>query len=257
MATQTEQERQDLLYPDSDGKPTADNTLQFQWIMTLQGNLSAMYRHQEDVFVAGDLLWYAVEGDPSACVAPDTLVVFGRPRGDRGSYQQWREGGTAPQVVFEVLSPSNTDEEMERKLEFYDEHGVEEYYLYDPDSAQLSGWWRRRGKLRPVSRMHGRVSPRLGIRFDLSGPELVIYKPNGDRFLTFEELAARDEETAQRIEEERRRREEAERRAQQAEQAAQEERRLREQSDRAAEEERQRNERLAARLRELGQDPDV
>src|SRR5205807_208024 len=32
------------------------------------------------------------------------------------------------------------------------------------------------------------ISPRLGIRFDLSGPEMVVYGPDGDRFLTFEEM---------------------------------------------------------------------
>ena len=35
------------------------------------------------------------------------MVVFGRPKGYRGSYRQWEEGGIAPQVVFEILSPGN------------------------------------------------------------------------------------------------------------------------------------------------------
>jgi hypothetical protein len=40
------------------------------------------------------------------------------------------------------------------------------------------------------------VSPRLGIRFALSGPELVVYRPDGRPFLTFEELdRARDQAT--------------------------------------------------------------
>src|SRR5580704_5926412 len=94
-------------YPDSDGKPLSDNTLQFRWIFTIQGGLDAMFRDNPDVFVAGDLLWYPVEGDSSTCTAPDAMVVFGRQKGFRGSYQQWREGNIPPQVVFEVLSPSN------------------------------------------------------------------------------------------------------------------------------------------------------
>ena len=59
-------------------------------------------------FVAGDLLWYAQQGDPTERLAPDAMVVFGRPKGDRGSYKQWEEDGIAPQVVWEVLSPGNT-----------------------------------------------------------------------------------------------------------------------------------------------------
>lgn len=61
------------------------------------------------------------------------MVVFGRPKGDRGSYLQWLEDGIAPQVVIEVLSPGNTLAEMAHKLQFYARYGVEEYYLYDPE----------------------------------------------------------------------------------------------------------------------------
>ena len=32
-----------IIYPDSDGKPLADNTLQFQWIVTIKENLEAVY----------------------------------------------------------------------------------------------------------------------------------------------------------------------------------------------------------------------
>jgi Uma2 family endonuclease len=94
-------------YPDSDGQPMSDNTLQFQWIVTLQGGLDDLFRDRPDVFVAGDLLWYPVEGAPEIRTAPDALVAFGRPNGYRGSYRQWEEGSVAPQVVFEVLSPGN------------------------------------------------------------------------------------------------------------------------------------------------------
>ena len=74
-------------YPDSDGQPMADNTLQFLWIMTLQGNLDLMFRENPDVFVAGDHLIYPAEGKPEICQAPDVYVAFGRPKGHRGSYK--------------------------------------------------------------------------------------------------------------------------------------------------------------------------
>src|SRR5208337_4311948 len=44
--------------------------------------------------------------------------------------------------------------------------------------------------LRRVRPIKDFVSPRLSIRFDLTGPELVVYGPDGRRFLTFEELEA-------------------------------------------------------------------
>jgi Uma2 family endonuclease len=71
--------------------------------------------------VAANLLWYAVEGKPAIRGAPDIFVVFGRPKRLRGSYKQWEEGGIAPQVVFEILSPGNRPGEMQRKFAFYEQ----------------------------------------------------------------------------------------------------------------------------------------
>ena len=65
------------------------------------------------------------------------MVVFGRPKGDRGSYKQWEEENIAPQVVFEILSPSNDRFEMSRNLLFFERHKIEEYYLYDPENIFL------------------------------------------------------------------------------------------------------------------------
>jgi len=177
-----------LLYPDSDGKPMSDNTKQARWIIVLYDNLSALFRDKPDVFVAADLLWYAVEGQPEERVAPDVLVVFGRPKGDRGSYQQWQEGDVPVTVAFEILSPKNTPLEMDDKRDFYEEHGVQEYYLYDPDTNRLKANVRRGEVFRAVRPVNGFVSPRLGIRFELTEPEMTVYGPDGEKFLTFEEL---------------------------------------------------------------------
>jgi len=105
--TATKQQPNEIIYPDSDGKPMADNTLQADAMTIIYNNLRALYANDPNVFVAIDLLWYPVEGNPRIRVAPDVLVALGRPKGHRGSYKQWEEGGVAPQVVFEVLSPGN------------------------------------------------------------------------------------------------------------------------------------------------------
>jgi hypothetical protein len=44
------------------------------------------------------------------------------------------------------------------------------------------------------------VSPRLQIRFDLSGDELQIFRPDGERFLSYGEIARRAEQERQRAE---------------------------------------------------------
>jgi Uma2 family endonuclease len=176
----------------------ADNTKQLRWIVVFYGNLAALFRDAPDVFVAADLLWYVVEGDVTLRTAPDVLVVFGRPKGDRGSYRQWEEGGVPITVVFEILSPGNSITEMADKLAFYDEYGVEEYYVYDPDGNSLLIYLRKGEVLRRVRPVQGFVSPRLKIRFDLSGTELVVYRPDGRLFLTFEELDAEREQAGRR-----------------------------------------------------------
>jgi Uma2 family endonuclease len=193
-------DRQEVVYPESDGMPMADNTLQFRWIVTIQGGLDLLFRDDPGVFVAGDLLWYPVEGEPTIRAAPDAMVIFGRPKGDRGAYLQWREDGIAPQVVFEILSPGNTVMEMTRKLGFYDRYGVEEYYLYDPNQNELSVWVREKGGLREVETVDEWVSPLLGIRFDQTEETLKIYRPDGVAFDSYVELGTRMEQERQRAE---------------------------------------------------------
>jgi Uma2 family endonuclease len=202
-----------ITYPDSDGKPMADNSQQFRWITTIEGNLEILFKDDPHVLVVGDMLWYPIEGDNKTRTAPDVMVIFGRPKGDRGSYQQWREGGLAPQVVFEILSPGNTRKEMREKFNFYAWYGVEEYYLYDPDRGLLNGWLRRAGMLEPIAEMWGWRSPRLGIQFAFAGDELSLFYPDGRPFLTFLELNQAREEAEWRAAVESQARREAERRA--------------------------------------------
>ncbi len=225
-------------YPDDDGNPMAENTLQFQWIVTLQGGLDDLFRSNPDVFVAGDLLWYAVEGDNTRRAAPDAMVVFGRPKGYRGSYQQWNENGVAPQVVFEVLSPGNRAGEMARKWQFYEAHGVEEYYIYDPDDVELSGFTRNpSGHFDPVAEMNGFVSPRLGIQFDMNGAELVIRRRDGSQFLTYLELSERAAQESNRAaRESKRATRESQRADSESQRATDEAMRAERQAQRAAEE---------------------
>lgn len=208
-------------YPSSDGQPMSDNTTQFDWISMLQGELDSLFGDDPNVFVAGDLLWYPLRGDNRTRIAPDAMVILGRPRGHRDSYLQWLEDNVPPQVVFEVLSPGNSQKEMLQKLEFYERYGVQEYYEYDPARNLLEGWVRQNGSMQPVPEMNAWVSPRLGIRFVQLADTLEIYRPDGRKFQTFREANRRAETEKRR-----------------------------------AEAEKHRADRMAAKLRELGLDPE-
>lgn len=202
----------EIVYPESDGQPMADNSLQAHWIVVLFGNLAALFRDAADVLVGMNMLWYPEEGHSEVRAAPDVFVVFGRPKGHRGSYQQWKEDNVPLTVVFEVLSPGNDFVEMIDKHLFYEDHGVEEYYVFDPQSNRLVVYLRQ-GEMLRLQRSSAHVSARLGVRFDPSGPEMAVYYPSGRRFLTFEELEAQRAQAEQRAGNAEQRADNAERRA--------------------------------------------
>lgn len=242
----------ETIYPESDGKPMSDNTKQYRWIVKIKEGLESMFA-DEDVFVAADIFWYPVKDDIHTRKAPDVMAAFGRPKGDRGSYIQHKEGNIPPQVVFEILSPGNRAEEMDKKFDFYELHGVEEYYVYDPDKVTLEGWVRLGAKLRPVENIIGWVSPRLKIRFEISDEDLVIWRPDGRRFLTPLETEQMLHSEIRDAEQEKMR---EKMRAEQEKMRAEQEKMRADNAEKKAEAEREKAQKLAEKLRELGIDPE-
>ncbi|MEG4804105.1 Uma2 family endonuclease [Microcoleus sp. ARI1-B5] len=243
MVTQLQSpDKSNIIYPDDNGEPMSDNTEQFRLIVWIKENLELLFASVANVFVAGNLLWYPVEGNNKISQAPDAMVVFGRPKGYRGSYQQWLEENIVPQVVFEILSPGNRFTSIIQKFKFYERYGVEEHYLYDPQNVDLSGWRRVDEQLEAIEQMDGWTSPRLGVRFGLSEESgLQMFGPSGEPFVSFVELAQL--------------REQAETRAQQAESRIQQVQEQIQQAESLLEQERSRSQALEAQLRAKGIDP--
>lgn len=234
--------RTSVVYPVSDGKPMADNTIQFRWIAILKWNLDHQFADDPNVFVAGDHLIYPIEGDPTIRAAPDTYVAFGPAKGDRGCYKVFEEGGVFPQVVFEVWSPGNRAGEMETRRRFYETHGAEEFYLLYPEYVDIEGWTRRGDTLEKIDRMNGFVSPRLGIRFGIDDAGIRVFGSDGREFL--DPIAIADERD--RVTDERNRA------IHERDLATYERDRASQERDRASQE----RDRLAKKLRDLGIDPD-
>ena len=224
-------------FPDSDGQPIADNTLQLEWIETLHINIKWIYIEDPDVFVAGDNLIYPDATDDRICMAPDVYVAYGRPKHHRGSYKLWNEANIFPQVIVEVLSPRNSKKEMKRKRDWYEAHGCEEYLELNPKTETLSVWVRspQSGQLVQNRLSPDWTSPRLKTRFIQLSNKLQIEFPDGKPFRSSDEIHQAEENAQQRAEAEKQRADSAEARAD-AEQL--------------------RREQLAAKLRELGIDPD-
>jgi len=77
-------------------------------------------------------LFYEAEEDDDTVVQPDILVICDeKKRGTEGCRG-------APDLAAEILSPSNTAIEMERKFKLYRQAGVREYWVIDPENKGVT-----------------------------------------------------------------------------------------------------------------------
>jgi Uma2 family endonuclease len=129
-------QRDDVFYPESDGQPMAESDLHREEMLDLIAGLQRRYRDSHDVYVTGNLFLYYRQGDPRAVVAPDVFLVRGVPKGRRRIYKLWEEG-RAPSLVIEVTSDTTRGEDLSKKKRIYEQLGVEEYFLHDPEGDYL------------------------------------------------------------------------------------------------------------------------
>jgi len=81
--------RRVVYHPESDGEPVAETDVHISTVIYLREALRDHFRDDPQMYVAGNLFLYYVEGDPAQVVAPDVFVVFGVPKGDRWVYKVW------------------------------------------------------------------------------------------------------------------------------------------------------------------------
>ncbi len=196
-------------YPDTDGKPMAENDAQRDAIMYGIGALKIWFGAREDVYVSGDLLIYYEEGNPKVSVAPDVFVVFGAADYPRLNYKLWEEP-KAPDFALEVASPSTWRDDLGWKRELYARLGVKEYWQYDPVGgllpAKLLGWRPAGGAYEPqpvIRSLDGALTLRsetLGLDLWVKGEKMRFRDPaTGRDLLSHDEAcAARREELAAR-----------------------------------------------------------
>jgi Uma2 family endonuclease len=85
-------------------------------------------------------LFYEEDDSDDTVVQPDVIVVCDPKKlGEEGCRG-------APDLVVEILSPSNTAIEMERKLLLYREAGVREYWIVDPKNKHISIYTLKNGE---------------------------------------------------------------------------------------------------------------
>jgi Uma2 family endonuclease len=218
-----------IVYPSSDNEPVAETYIHLYAILTTLEVLKQYLEGQQATVLANQFLYYA-QGFPKLRVAPDVMVIYNVAPGGRDNYKIWEEG-QAPSVIFEITSAGTREQDKGSKKLLYEQMGVQEYWLFDPKGewieGQLQGY-----RLAPVTVegeetelyvpiTDGRSEP-LNLRVQVEGQVLGFYREDtGEKLLLPTELAEELRRTAV----------------------------LLEQSE-------QRAERLAERLRQLGEDPD-
>ncbi len=175
------------IYPESDGKPMAETDTHANLLMNLRLSLDNYFRDDSNVYVSGNLLVYYVEGNPSKCVAPDVFVVRGAQKGQRRIYKLWEES-VVPQIVIELTSRKTWKEDLQIKWRLYEELGVQEYFIFDPEYDYLDdplvGYKLENGKYVELEIKDGRAkSEVLGLELVNTGETLRLFDPNSNQFL--------------------------------------------------------------------------
>lgn len=174
--------QKEVTYPETDGKPLGETDFHIKAIFFLWNALRQFARHNENLYVAADMLFYYVEGDPTEFVVPDVFVVKGIQKHDRRVYKLWDEK-EIPCVIFEITSRSTGRIDLAEKKGLYEFLGVKEYILFDPLNEylkpQLRGFRLEQGVYQPITaNERGELfSQELGVYMRAEGALLRIIDP--------------------------------------------------------------------------------
>ncbi len=228
VAAPSKVQPEQVVYPSSDAEPVAETFVHlYAMLVTLE--VLKQYLEGQQATVLGNQFLYYSEGLPNARVAPDVMVVLGVEPGGRDNYKIWEEG-QVPSVIFEMTSKGTRSQDEVFKKTLYAQIGVQEYWLFDPKGewleVSLQGYRLDGDEYESIA--DGR-SDVLGLRVEYEGSLIGFYREDtGERLLIPSELAT----------------------------ALKEEAAARQRAEQEAVQERERADRLAEKLRELGVDPD-
>ena len=187
----------EIFYPESDGKPMGETDYHIKTITYLYQALDAFFDSSPDVKVLADIMFYYQEGNTHKVFSPDVMVVKGVGKHLRRSYKLWEEK-QFPQVIFEISSRGTWGEDLNKKWFLYQQFGVKEYYIFDPEydylPEPLVAYRLKKGELKKVTVKKNRIfSEELGLEIVDTGNGLRLFNPQNKEILgTFgEEREAR------------------------------------------------------------------
>ncbi len=233
-------------------EPPLETDRHLRQIILLLECLAWIWRNRTDYYAAGNLTIYFSPRQIKTqdFRGPDFFVVLGTENRSRDSWVVWAEDGKYPNVIVELLSESTEKKDRTLKKQIYqDTFRTPEYFWFDPRTLELVGWILMGGVYQPIEpNASGYLwSQQLELYLGVHNDQLRYFEPSGTLVPTPQEAAA-----AGQVE-----REQA---LQEREQAFQDREQAFQDRDQALQDRAQAlqdRDRLAARLRELGLDPEV
>jgi Uma2 family endonuclease len=251
-------------------EPPLESDLHRDQIYLLLELMKWYWRNRQDIYCSGNTTVYY---DPQQRTnrqfkGPDLYVVKGvSDSRSRNSWMVWREGGKYPNVVIELLSDSTAKVDRTTKKALYqDQWQLPEYFWFHPRTKEFQGFRLVNGRYEAIESNAAEQlwSDELGLFLGLHEGMLRLFTAEGALVLRPQEEEAmlrvqaqreKEAEAVLRVQAQREKEAEAVLRVQ-AQQKAQQAQSEKEEAQRQAQQERLQKERLAARLRQLGIDPD-
>jgi Uma2 family endonuclease len=209
------------LYSD---EPQLETHLHVKQMLLLLKCLDWLWRDRADYFATGNLtVYYSPRQRKSEDFrGPDFFVVLGTERRPRKSWVVWEEEGRYPNVIVELLSDSTAKTDRGLKKQIYqDIFRTPDYFWFDPDALEFQGFHLVDGTYQDLqpTEQGWLWSEQLKLFLGVHNQQLRFFEASGDIVPTPEESAIEEQQQNQRL---------------------------------AAT-----NEKLAAKLRELGIDPET
>lgn len=217
---------EDVIFPPgdlcSDEPPLETDLHRLQMTLLIQC-LEFWWSSRNDFYVSGNItIYYSPRQRKSEDFrGPDFFVVLGTERQPRKSWVVWQEDGKYPNVIIELLSDSTAATDRGLKKEIYQNtFRTPEYFWFDPNNLEFAGFVLLAGNYQALEpNTQGWLwSQQLELYLGIDQDKLRFFTADGELVPSPTEVAY--------------------------------------QQTQLAEQERQRSDRLAAKLQELGIDPD-
>ena len=226
-------------------EPPLESDLHLQQITILIGCLERLWQQRTNYYASGNLTIYYNEEQLKKrdFCGPDFFVVLDTEKRPRKSWVVWGEQGKYPNVIVEILSDSTANiDRTKKKILYQNTFRTPNYFWFDPNTLEWQGFRLIEGQYQAISaNEQGYLwSEELGLYLGIFDRKLRYFTVDGQLVPTPQEAELEQRQAKEQIFLEK-----------------EQERKAKEQAILEKEQAILEKERLAAKLRELGIDPET